>query len=109
MVYGVDSREVDAMSGWYQARMLDRSTKAVIALALFALLMVAAVPLALCAGLILMLFGHVIGGLALFGGSILAATAAVAVAAYGGLHHLRTMLSQRTFRVVQLSSDYING
>src|ERR1700677_4001723 len=106
---GEVSQEVDAMSGWYQTRMLDRSTKAVIALALFALLTVATVPLALCAGVIMMLFGHVIGGLALFGGSILAATVAVVVAAFGGLRHLRTMLSQRTFQVVQLdSSDYLS-
>ena len=34
-----------------------------------------AIPIALIVGLVLMLLGHVIGGLALFGGSILAATA----------------------------------
>jgi uncharacterized membrane protein YdjX (TVP38/TMEM64 family) len=96
------------MSGWYQARMVNRSTKVVIALMLFAGLMVAAVPVALCAGLILMILGHVLGGLALFGGSIMAAIAAVAIAGFIGLRHLRTMLTQRSFRIVQLGSDYIS-
>jgi hypothetical protein len=96
------------MSGWYQARMVNRSTKVVIALMLFAGLMVAAVPVALCAGLILMMLGHVLGGLALFGGSIMAAIAAVAIAGFIGIRHLRTMLTQRTFRVVQLGSNYIS-
>lgn len=96
------------MSGWYQPRMVNRSTKVVIALMLFAGLMVAAVPVALCAGLILMMLGHVLGGLALFGGSIMAAIAAVAIAGFIGIRHLRTMLTQRTFRVVQLGSNYIS-
>jgi hypothetical protein len=96
------------MSGWYQTRMVNRSTKVVIALMLFAGLMVAAVPAALCAGLILMMLGHVLGGLALFGGSIMAAIAAVAIAGFIGIRHLRTMLTQRTFRVVQLGSNYIS-
>jgi len=96
------------MSGWYQTRMVNRSTKVVIALMLFAALMVAAVPVALFAGLVLMLLGHVVGGLALFGGSILAALAAVAVAGFIGVRHLRTMLTERSFRVIQLGSDYIS-
>jgi hypothetical protein len=37
----------------------------------------------------MMLLGHVIGGLALFGGSILAATAAVVLASVTGVRHLR--------------------
>ena len=44
---------------------------------------------AIPAGVILMLLGHVIGGLALFGGSILAATAAVVLATVTGVRHLR--------------------
>ena len=51
-------------------RTMSWSTKAVIAAALLAVLLVAAVPVALLVGLFLMLFGHVIVGLALFGGSI---------------------------------------
>ena len=49
----------------------------------------AAVPIAFVAGVIMMLLGHVIGGLALFGGSILAATAAVVLASVTGVRHLR--------------------
>jgi hypothetical protein len=51
------------------------------------------VPAALLAGVIMMLLGHVIGGLALFGGSILAAVIAVAVADVSGMHHLRKLVS----------------
>ena len=64
------------------------SSKLVIALALLAFALVAAIPIALIVGLVLMLLGHVIGGLALFGGSILAATAAVVLASVTGVRHL---------------------
>jgi uncharacterized membrane protein YdjX (TVP38/TMEM64 family) len=99
------------MTGWYAVRTSDRSAKAVIAAMLLALLLVAVVPLALLAGLVVMLLGHVIGGLALFGGSILAAAIAVAVAGMSGMRHLRKLVSGRAgFRVVQLdSSQYTDG
>jgi uncharacterized membrane protein YdjX (TVP38/TMEM64 family) len=90
------------MTGWYAERTPDRSAKAVIAVTLLALLLVAAVPVALLAGVVMMLLGHVIGGLALFGGSILAAVIAVAVAGMSGMRHLRKLVSGRSFRVVQL-------
>ena len=61
------------MTGWYAERMPDRSAKAVIAVTLLALLLVAAVPVALLAGVVMMILGHVVGGLALFGGSVLVA------------------------------------
>jgi len=77
------------MAGWYMARRPNMSSKVVIALALLAFALVAAVPVAFVAGVIMMLLGHVIGGLALFGGSILAATAAVVLASVTGVHHLR--------------------
>ena len=77
------------MAGWYAARRPNMSSKVVIVLALLAFALVAAVPVALVAGVILMLLGHVIGGLALFGGSILAATAAVVLASVTGVRHLR--------------------
>ena len=77
------------MAGWYTARRPNMSSKMVIALALLAFALVAAVPVALLVGVILMLLGHVIGGLALFGGSILAATAAVVLASVTGVRHLR--------------------
>ena len=58
------------MTDWYAERTPSRSAKAVIAVTLFALLLVAAVPVALLAGVVVMVLGHVVGGLALFGGSI---------------------------------------
>jgi hypothetical protein len=108
------------MTDWYAERTPDRSAKAVIAVTLLALLLVAAVPVALLAGVVMMMLGHVVGGLALFGGSILAAAIAVALAGISGMRHLRKLLSGHSFRVVPLdgsqytdtaeppSSDYTN-
>ena len=97
------------MTGWYLERAPDRPAKAVIAVTLLALLLVAAVPVALLAGVVMMVLGHVVGGLALFGGSILAAAVAVAVAGMSGIRHLRKLHSRRNFRVVQLDgSRYID-
>jgi uncharacterized membrane protein YdjX (TVP38/TMEM64 family) len=93
------------MTGWYAERTPDRSAKAVIAVTLLALLLVAAVPVALLAGVVIMMLGHVVGGLALFGGSILAAGIAVAVAGMSGMRHLRKLVSGRTFRVVRLDGS----
>jgi uncharacterized membrane protein YdjX (TVP38/TMEM64 family) len=93
------------MTGWYAERARDRSAKAVIAVTLLALLLVAAVPVALLAGVVMMMLGHVVGGLALFGGSILAAAIAVTVAGMSGMRHLRKLLSARSFRVVQLDGS----
>ena len=97
------------MPGWYTERTQGWSAKAVIAVTLLAVLLVAAVPLALLAGVVMMLLGHVIGGLALFGGSILAAGVAVAVAGMSGMHHLRKLIS-RNLRFVPLDgSQYAPG
>jgi hypothetical protein len=97
------------MTGWYAERAPGRSAKGVIAVALLALLLVAAVPVALLAGVIMMVLGHVVGGLALFGGSILAAGVAVAVAGMSGMRHLRKLVA-RGFRVVPLDgSPYTDG
>ena len=93
------------MTGRYAERTLDRSAKAVIAVTLLALLLVAAVPVALLAGVVMMILGHVAGGLALFGGSILAAAIAVALAGMSGMRHLRKLLSGRSLRVVQLDGS----
>lgn len=93
------------MTGWYAERTPDRSAKAVIAVTLLALLLVAAVPVALLAGVVMMILGHVLGGLALFGGSILAAAIAVAFAGMTGMRHLRKLLSGRSIRVVQLDGS----
>jgi uncharacterized membrane protein YdjX (TVP38/TMEM64 family) len=95
------------MTSWYAARMMDRSAKVVIAVTLLALVLVAAVPVALLAGVLMMLLGHVVGGLALFGGSVLAAVAAVVVAGMSGMRHLRKLAAGRSFHTVQLGrSDY---
>ena len=93
------------MTGWYAERTPDRSAKAVIAVTLLALLLVAAVPVALLAGVVMMMLGHVVGGLALFGGSILAAGIAVALAAMSGMRHLRKLVAGRSFRLVQLDGS----
>jgi hypothetical protein len=93
------------MTGWYAERTPDRSARAVIAVTLLALLLVAAMPVALLAGVVMMMLGHVVGGLALSGGSILAAAIAVALAGMTGMRHLRKLLSGRSFGVVQLDGS----
>jgi hypothetical protein len=93
------------MTGWYAERTPDRSARVVIAVTLLALLLVAAVPVALLAGVVMMMLGHVAGGLALSGGSILAAAVAVALAGMSGMRQLRKMLSGPSFRVVPLDGS----
>src|ERR1700761_3728417 len=73
--------------------------QAVMALTVLALVLVAIVPLALLAGVVMMVLGHVTGGFALFGGSVLAAIAAVILAARTGLRHLRREISRSGFRI----------
>jgi len=90
------------MTGWYAERAPNRSARAVIALTVLAMLLVAAVPVALLAAVIVMILGHVVGGLALFGGSVLVAAMAVAVAGMTGMQHLRKLLFKGSFNVVQL-------
>ena len=93
------------MTGWYAERTPGRSARAVIAVTLLALVLVAAVPVALLAAVVMMMLGHVIGGLALFGGSVLAAAIAVAIAGMSGMRHLRKLLSGPAVRVVTLDSS----
>ena len=93
------------MTGWYAERTPGRSAKAVIAVTLLALLLVAAVPVALLAAVVVMMLGHVAGGLALFGGSVLAAGIAVALAGMSGMRHLRKLLSGGSFRVLRLDGS----
>jgi len=90
------------MTGWHAERTPGRSAKAVIAVTLLALLLVTAVPVALLAAVIMMTLGHVVGGLALFGGSVLAAAMVVALAGMTGMHHLRKLLSSASFNVGKL-------
>jgi len=90
------------MAVWNRTRTVGWSAKAVLALGLVAVLLVAAVPAALFAAVILMLLGHVVGGLALFGASILAAGAAVVTAGLTGARYLRKLVSQQRYRFAQL-------
>jgi len=93
------------MTRWNTQRTQDRSAKAVIAVTLLALLLVAAVPVALLAGVVMMVLGHVVGGLALFGGSVLVAAVAVALAGMSGLRHLRKLVSRLSEGVVRLDGS----
>jgi hypothetical protein len=93
------------MTGWYVERTPDRSAKAVITVTLLALLLVAVVPVALLAGVVMMMLGHVAGGLALFGGSVLAAAIAVALAGVSGMRHLRKLVPESSFRLVPLDGS----
>ena len=93
------------MTDRHEERTPRRSAKAVIAVTLLALLLVAAVPVALLAAVVLMILGHVVGGLALFGGSVLAAGIAVPLAGMSGMRHLRKVLSGGGFDVVRLDGS----
>jgi len=93
------------MTGWYAQRAPGRSPRTMIAVTLLALLLVAAVPVALLAAVVIMILGHVVGGLALFGGSVLAAAIAVALAGISGTRQLRKLLSGSGFRVVRLDGS----
>jgi hypothetical protein len=93
------------MTGWYAERTPDRSAKVVIAVTLLALLLLAAVPVALLAAVVMMMLGYAVAGLALFGGSVLAAAIAVALAGMSGMRHLRKLLSGGGFRVVRLDGS----
>ena len=98
------------MTRWHTERMPDRSTRAVVAVTLLALLLVAAVPVALLAGVVMIIVGHVVGGLALFGGSVLVAAVAVTLAGVSGMRHLRKLVSGLSFPVVQSDgSRYTDG
>jgi hypothetical protein len=97
------------MTGWYAQRTPGTSGKAVIALALLGLLLVAAVPVAMLAAVVMMIAGHVVGGLALFGASVLAAAVAVALAGMSGMRHLRKLVSGDGFRIVQLDGGRLTG
>jgi hypothetical protein len=86
--------------GWL-AR-LGWPTRLVLAAGVLAALLVAAVPVAFFAGVVLMLLGHIVGGLALFGASVLAAVAGVTIAALSGVRHLRKLAMRHAYRIVRL-------
>jgi hypothetical protein len=97
------------MTGWYVERAPGRSATAMMAVTLLALLLVAVVPVALLAAVVMMVLGHVVGGLALFGGSVLAAAIAVALAGVSGVRHLRKLVSEAGFGLVQLDGSQFTG
>ncbi len=90
------------MTSWHGDRTPGRPARGLLALLLLALLLLAAAPTVLLAAVIMMTLGHVVGGLALFGGSVLAAAMAVAIAGMTGRQHLRTLLSKASFHVAQV-------
>jgi hypothetical protein len=90
------------MTGWDAEQTPGRSARVMIGLTLLVVLLVAAVPVALLAAVVMMMLGHVVGGLALFGGSVLAAAAGIALAGMTGMHQLRKRLFRGSFSVVQL-------
>jgi hypothetical protein len=93
------------MSRWHTERVPGGSARIVIAVTVLVLLLIAAVPVALLVGLILMLLGHVIVGLAVFGGSVLAAVVAVMLAGMGGMRYLRKLVSGLSVPVVPLDNS----
>jgi uncharacterized membrane protein YdjX (TVP38/TMEM64 family) len=93
------------MTGWIAERTPGPSGRVVIALTMLALLLVAAVPVALLAAVIMMMLGYVLGGLALFGGSVLAAGLALTLAGMSGMRHLRKLLTGGGVRVVRLDGS----
>jgi len=97
------------MTVWYADGTAGRPARAMIGVTLLALLLVAAVPVALLAAVVMMMLGYVVGGLAVFGGSVLAAAVAVALAGVSGMRHLRKLLSGDSFRVVWLDAGQDTG
>lgn len=84
------------MAGWYSGRTVSWQGRALMAAGLLTVVLVAVVPVALVTGLFMMLLGHVVAGLALFGGSVLAAIGAFALTVMGGTRHLRTLIRRQT-------------
>src|SRR5262249_39052173 len=82
---------------------------AMIAVMLLALLLVAGLPVALLAAVVMMIAGHLAGGLALLGGAGLAAAIAVTAAGMSGMRELRKLLAGGSFGVVQLDGSPYAG
>jgi uncharacterized membrane protein YdjX (TVP38/TMEM64 family) len=83
------------------------SVKPVVVLTGIAVLLLVAVPISILVALFMIVFGHVVGGFALIGVTMLAAIAAVVLAGASGIRHLQKIVEYKSFRVVQLSKkDY---
>jgi hypothetical protein len=83
------------MTVWEATRMMSWRSRAVVGVGLLAVILIAAVPVAFVAGVILMLLGHVVGGFALFGASVVAAVAAVVTASKIGVRHVRALITRQ--------------
>jgi uncharacterized membrane protein len=90
------------MTARYTEWTMGRSAKTVAVLGVLAVLLVLAVPAALFVGVVMMLLGHVVGGLAVFGASVLLAVAGVTAAFLSGARQLRKLVSQPLRDVVRL-------
>ena len=83
------------------------SAKPLVVLTGIAILLLVAVPISILVALFMIVFGHVVGGFALIGATMLAAIAAVVLAGASGIRHLQRVVEHKSFRFVQLSKqDY---
>jgi uncharacterized membrane protein YdjX (TVP38/TMEM64 family) len=83
------------------------SAKPLVFLTILAVLLLVAVPISVLVALFMIAFGHVVGGFALIGVTLVAAFAAVVLAGASGVRHLQKIVERKSFRVVQLSQgDY---
>ena len=83
------------------------SAKPLIVLTVLAILLLVAVPISILVALFMIVFGHVVGGFAVIGITMLAAIAAVVLAGASGIRHLQKVVEYKSFRVVQLNRrDY---
>ena len=83
------------------------SAKPLIVLTVVAVLLLVAVPISILVALFMIVFGHVVGGFAVIGITLLAAIAGVVLAGASGIRHLHKVVEYKSFRVVQLGRrDY---
>ena len=78
------------------------SAKPLILLTTIAVLLLVAVPISILVALFMIVFGHVVGGFALIGITMVAAIVAVVAAGASGIRHLQKVVERKSFRVVQL-------
>ncbi|NUR63199.1 MAG: hypothetical protein HOV87_31755 [Catenulispora sp.] len=78
------------------------SAKPLIILTVLAVLLLVAVPVSILVALFMIVFGHVTGGFAVIGVTLLAAIVSVVVAGASGIRHLQRVVEHKSFRVVQL-------
>ncbi|MFL6115120.1 MAG: hypothetical protein ACJ786_27800 [Catenulispora sp.] len=78
------------------------SAKPLIVLTVLAVLLLVAVPISILVALFMIVFGHVTGGFAVIGVTLLAAIASVVLAGASGIRHLQRVVEHKSFRVVQL-------